>query len=256
MSRTSRVRAVAPGIDRLGDDVVNFYLVHHPDGLLLVDAGLPAHLRQLRAHLATTGRSLSDIRAVLLTHTHPDHTGLAAPVHAAGAEIWTPRADAATLTDGPRSSLRHAKPERSMAPYLLRRPAALATPLHMALRGGFTAAPFPHARAFDGDHTFDTLPGRPRALITPGHTPGSTTYVFPGHDAVFTGDALVTLDGMTGHHGPGTVCRAFTADSATALASLHRLAALPQRLVLPGHGAPSAKGLTTATREARARGIS
>jgi hypothetical protein len=41
MSKTTPVRTVAPGIDRLGDDVVNFYLVHHTDGLILVDAGLP-----------------------------------------------------------------------------------------------------------------------------------------------------------------------------------------------------------------------
>ncbi|MFD3513097.1 hypothetical protein [Streptomyces sp. NPDC058657] len=33
---------------------------------------------------------------------------------------------------------------------------------------------------------------------------------------VCTGDALVTHVGLTGHRGPGTVCRAFTSDSATA----------------------------------------
>lgn len=119
---------VAPGVDRLGDDVVNFYLVEEADGLVLVDAGLPAHLGQLREHLAAAGRSPADIRAVLLTHGHPDHTGLARTLQQAGADIWVHEQDAAILRDGPRSALRHAKPERSMLRYLLRRPAARSPP--------------------------------------------------------------------------------------------------------------------------------
>lgn len=256
MSRTAPVRTVAPDIDRLGDDAVNFYLVHHPDGLVLVDAGLPGHLSQLRRHLDAVGHQLTDIRAVLLTHTHPDHTGLASALHEAGADVRVHRQDAATLTDGPRSAMRHARPERSMASYLLRRPAALGTPLHMAVRGGFTASPFTHARTFDGDAVLDSVPGRPRALALPGHTPGSTAYVFDELGAVFTGDALVTHDGITGHRGPRTVCRAFTNDSATALASLDRLAGLPHRLVLPGHGEPFTRGATAAAGEARRHGVS
>lgn len=254
MRTTTPVRTVAPGIDRLGDDIVNFYLVHHPDGLVLVDAGLPGHLKQLEAHLSSTGHRLSDVTAVLLTHSHPDHTGLAAALHRAGAEILVHQRDAATLTDGPRSSMRHAKPERSMAPYLVRRPAALGTPLHMALRGGFTAPPFRHARPFEGDTVFDSLPGGPTALPVPGHTPGSVAYVFAEAGAVFTGDALVTHDGITGYQGPATVCGAFTGDSTLALASLDRLAGLPQALVLPGHGAPFTHGAAAAAHRALEHG--
>ncbi|NEA38736.1 MBL fold metallo-hydrolase [Streptomyces sp. SID11385] len=252
--RTTAARTVAPGIDRLGDDVVNFYLVRHRDGLVLVDAGLPRHLDHLRAHLSSTGHHLSDISAVLLTHSHPDHTGLVTALHRAGAEIHVHQEDAATLLDGPRSSMRHAKPERSMAPYLLRRPAALGTPLRMALLGGFTAPRFAHARPFGGDTAFDSLPGRPTALSLPGHTPGSVAYAFPEEGAVFTGDALVTHDGITGHRGPATVCRAFTSDSAAALASLDRLAALDHPLTLPGHGEPLTRSAAAAAREAREYG--
>ncbi|MFD7341451.1 MBL fold metallo-hydrolase [Streptomyces violascens] len=79
-----------------------------------VDAGLPGHLGQLQEHLAGSGRSLGDIRTVLLTHGHLGHTGLAGTVQEAGADIWIHEADAAILTDGPRSSMRPAKPERSM----------------------------------------------------------------------------------------------------------------------------------------------
>ena len=68
----------APGVTRLGDPGVNFYLLEAPDGLVLVDGGLPGHLPQLQSHLEGAGRSLGDVRAVLLTHAHPDHTGVVA----------------------------------------------------------------------------------------------------------------------------------------------------------------------------------
>ncbi|WNV87340.1 MBL fold metallo-hydrolase [Umezawaea sp. Da 62-37] len=257
MPSTTPVRQVAPGVHRLGDDVVNFYLVDHPDGLVLVDAGLPGHLGQLRAHLATTGRDLADVRAVLITHAHPDHTGLVTALTEAGVAVRVHSADAPILADGPRGAMRHAKPERSMLPYLLRRSAAVGTPLHMARYGGFTAPPFTGAHGFDGDRTFDELPGRPRVIAVPGHTSGSTAYAFPDLGVVFTGDALVTHDGLTGHRGPGLVCRAFTGDSAAALVSLDRLDSLPDTaLLLPGHGDPFAHGVAAATALARHTGVS
>jgi glyoxylase-like metal-dependent hydrolase (beta-lactamase superfamily II) len=245
---------VVDGVDRLGDDLVNFYLVEHPDGLTLVDSGLPAHLAQLEQHLSRSGRSVRDIRAVLLTHGHPDHTGLAAHLRQAGADIWVHERDAPILADGPRSALRHAKPERSMLPYLLRRPAAIGTLLHLARKGGFTAPPVPDVRTFGSDQRLDTVPGRPQAVVLPGHTPGSTGYLFADRGLLFTGDALVTHDGLTGHTGPTLVCRGFTHDSASARTALDRLAELDASVLLPGHGQPLTDSPRTAAEQARAAG--
>ena len=58
------------------------------DGIALVDPGPEARLPALRAGLAAMGRSLGDVRAVLLTHIHLDHAT------AAGAIVRdVPRAD-------------------------------------------------------------------------------------------------------------------------------------------------------------------
>ncbi|BCY11511.1 MBL fold metallo-hydrolase [Actinoplanes sp. L3-i22] len=244
-----------PPIHRLGDDFVAFYLVDHPDGLVLVDAGLPAHLPRLRDHLSRSGRSLRDIRSVLLTHGHPDHTGLAAALNDAGADVWIHRLDAAILADGPRSALRHAKPERSMLPYLLRRPGAIGAPLHLARKGGFTAKPVRTVRTFDGDQRLDDVPGRPQAISLAGHTPGSAAYHFADLGVLFTGDALVTHDGLTGRTGPTLVCRGFTHDSKAALASLDRLARVPASLLLPGHGESFDGGPLAAADHARRLGV-
>ncbi|MFF1398980.1 MBL fold metallo-hydrolase [Streptomyces sp. NPDC058287] len=254
-TQPDRVQDVAPSVQRLGDEMVNFYLVDHPDGLVLVDAGLPGHLVQLQEHLARSGRSLRDIRAVLLTHGHPDHTGLVGAVQQAGADIWIHEADSAILTDGPRSSMRHAKPERSMLPYLLRRPAAISGPLHLARMGGFTGKPVHGARTFRGDHHLDEVPGRPQAIEMPGHTQGTVAYHFPALGVLFTGDALVTREDMIGHTGPCLVSRSFTHDGAAALASLDRLAELSSTVLLPGHGPVFADGPQAASDQARRVGL-
>ena len=238
----------APTVERLGDDLVNFYLVEHPDGLVLVDAGLPGHLAQI-------GDRLPDVRAVLLTHAHPDHTGLAGAAQRAGADIWIHERDEPVLADGPRSAMRHAKPERSMLPYLLRRPSAIGTPVHLARQGAFTARPVTGARTFGGDRILSDVPGRPEVITLPGHTPGTVAYHFPDLGVLFTGDALVTHDGLTGRVGPSLVCRGFTHDSAAALASLDRLASLPASLLLPGHGEPFPGGSRAAADQARRAGL-
>lgn len=247
-------REVAPGVTRLGDVVVNFYLIDDPGGLVLVDAGLPGHLAQLRGQLAADGHALSDVRAVLLTHAHPDHTGLASRLQAAGADIWVSQQDAAILARGPRSALRLAKPERSMLPYLLRRPAAIATPLHLARQGAFTAPAVPHVRTFGADQRLADVPGSPQAIALPGHTQGSTAYLFADRGLLFTGDALVTYDGLTGYRGPTLVCRGFTHDSAAALSALDRLDALAATVILPGHGQPVTGSPHAAAQQARQAG--
>ena len=255
MSRPAPTQ-VAPGVHRLGDHSINFYLIEGPDGLILIDSGVPAFLEQLRGLLTGLGRSLADIRAVLLTHGHLDHTGLAHTLQEAGAAIWINGPDDAILRDGPRSVNRYAKPERSMLPYLLRKPSAFAGPFQLARAGAFTAPAVQNARVFDADQVLKDVPGAPQAVVLPGHTPGSAAYVLADRGLLFTGDALVTADAFSGRTDPAIMSRCLTHDSRAALSALDRLDELTaDLLLLPGHGAPFAGGVHTATQQARHFGV-
>ncbi len=89
----------------------------------------------------------------------------------------------------------------------------------------------------------------------PGHTPGSVGYLFADRGLLFTGDALVTYDSITGHHGPTIPSRAFTHDSRAALASLTALGTISASLLLPGHGEPFIGTPADAAAQARTAGL-
>ena len=98
------------------------------------------------------------------------------------------------------------------------------------------------------------MPGSPRVILTPGHTPGSAALHVPSLGALFVGDAFATYAVTTGARGPQVA--PFTADAAEAVASLPRLEAVSAELVLPGDGHPWTGGLQEAIRLVRERAAS
>src|SRR4051812_43183390 len=74
---------LGPNLHRLGNDLVACYLVDTPEGITLIDAGLPGHWRDLQRELQALGKSADDIRGLVLTHGDSDHIGFAEPLRRA-----------------------------------------------------------------------------------------------------------------------------------------------------------------------------
>ncbi|KGM12500.1 MBL fold metallo-hydrolase [Cellulomonas bogoriensis] len=222
---------LAPGLHRIGDDVVAAYLVVTDDGVLVVDAGMPGHWRDLNRELATLDLTLADVRGVVLTHGDTDHLGFAERLRRDhGVPVHVHTADAARAQG-------RDKPHTHWDTWRL---APTARFLALAVRKGGLRTTYLRDVVPVGDGDVLDLPGSPRVVALPGHSPGSIAVHVPAVDAVLVGDALTTRHVLTGRTGPQPA--PFTDDPDQALTSLDRLTTLDATWVLPGHGAPSRAG--------------
>src|SRR3954454_827314 len=117
---------IADGVQRLGSELVNFYVVEEDGRFTLVDAGLPKFYDQVPEAVGDLGK----IEAIVLTHAHGDHVGCAErlrtganiPVH-----VHTADEDLARTAKQP-------KRDGSIVPHL-RRPHAYRMLGHMIANG-------------------------------------------------------------------------------------------------------------------------
>ncbi|QDZ13487.1 MBL fold metallo-hydrolase [Humibacter ginsenosidimutans] len=222
---------LAPGLHRVGNDIIAAYLVEGDGGLTLIDAGIAGQYADLLRELKAMGRDAADIRGVVLTHGDTDHIGYAERLRSErGIPVYVHEADAA-----------RARGEVASHPeWGTMRIGATARFMWYALRKGGMRTKYltEVVPVHDGD-VLD-LPGNPRIVSLPGHSAGSVAIVVPSVDAVFVGDALTTRHVLTGRRGPGPA--PFTDDVDAARASHAKLASIDATWVLPGHGTPWNRG--------------
>jgi glyoxylase-like metal-dependent hydrolase (beta-lactamase superfamily II) len=241
-------RDIAPRVHRLGSWFVNWYLVEEGGRLTAVDAGLPGFKGSLEADVASLGFGLGDVEAVILTHSDSDHTGLAGALREAGARVLIHRADEPKLRKpGPKSG--DAKPINILPE--LWRPALWRVMGSMMLAGGARPTRLADAETFRNDDVLD-VPGHPRVIPTPGHTPGHCVFHFEEQGALFLGDAMCALNVVTGRKGPQLMPRAMNESNAEALRSLDAIEPIDAQIMLFGHGEAWRRDVKSAVEQARA----
>src|SRR5947209_7276204 len=206
----------------------------------MIDCGWPRGAPAVAPALAAIGLAVEDLRAVLLTHGHPDHLGAAAllepeaPIHAHADEL---------------ERVRGRRPATRSPTLLLElwRPHAIRFVASSIERGVLS----PHWPT--QPRPLEELGDAPAVVPTPGHTEGHVAYHLPERGVVFTGDALVTLDVLTRARGPRLHPAPFQVDFERAVDTLPAIGSLDAELLLPGHGEPYRGSPAVAVDEALAR---
>ena len=211
------------------------YAIELDSGVALVDAGWPTDdaWDALNAGLIEAGGSMSDVQAVVVTHLHPDHYGLAGRVReASGAWVGLHPADAKLLdsryhdTDGlierMRELLEMSGVPKDKLPDLNMASMEIKSTLNVALPDKLIE-----------DHEMLDLPGWDfRAVWTPGHSPGHICLHSDRHRVLLSGDhVLPRITPNISFHS-----QQFANPLGDYLESLAKVRALHPDEVFPAHG--------------------
>ncbi|MGW1285583.1 MBL fold metallo-hydrolase [Streptomyces sp. NPDC002586] len=211
---------------------VYVYAFELPDGVALVDAGWDTEeaYRVLADGLAVGGFSVRDVKAVLATHVHADHYGLADRVRReSGAWVGLHPADAKAILEeddeaaweGLRCAARELRARVGS-------PDADGEP-RVSMRT-FMQHAVPDRLIEDGERI--GLPGWDlRAVWTPGHTAGHLCYVERRNGLLFSGDHVLPRISPN----VSVTAQQRLNPLADYLGSLRRVAEVEAAEVLPGH---------------------
>jgi len=181
-------KPIAPGVYAISLGIVNTFLIDAGD-LTLIDTGVPGSAPRILAALPGLGRRPSDIRHIVLTHCHADHTGSAQALQTeTGAATYMHPVDAALVREG-----QAARPLRP-APGLIN--AGIFRLMTARQSAPMTIEPV----AIDhevGDREELPIAGGLRVIATPGHSAGHISLLWPQHGGVlFAGDAGGNMFGL------------------------------------------------------------
>lgn len=226
------MKSIIPGVYMFSGLVMGrVYLLEGADGLTVIDAGLGFAAAKILKQLTTKGHSPQDVKRILVTHAHPDHIGgLRALQQATGAMVICAERE---------------KPYIEGSQPVPRAPKADLRGLSRLIYGEATLVAQPvlvNRTLHDGEIMPEVLDGL-QAVMTPGHSPGHTSYWHPEKGILFAGDVMMRLIGLS------LPIAAFTPSMAENKRSIKRVIELQPRIFCFGHGEPLRENTTTILRQ-------
>ena len=209
---------ILPNVHLIPNIVANPYLLIDPDGLTLIDAGLPGSHRKILRYMSDSGYAPEDLKRILITHADFDHIGgLAALKAATGARIFASPVEAQAMAEG--HSSRPLKPRRRVTKLLFDLMTRLFKPASIQVDELLS------------DGQILPILGGLGVVETPGHTPGHISLFLPSSGVLFCGDSIVSGEtGLRGSRGANNW------DQAKSDESVRKQAALGAHILCSGHG--------------------
>jgi glyoxylase-like metal-dependent hydrolase (beta-lactamase superfamily II) len=197
----------------------NSYLIVEPDGLTVIDTGMPFSEKQTLKYIASLGRSAGEIKRILITHADLDHYGcLAALQDASGARTCASQPEAEAMAKGGSSRPVNRNVGRFQS-FVIR------------LMGKYLKPTPIQVDEFLADGEVLPVLGGLQVVETPGHSPGHLSFYGPSVRVLFCGDSMKSNDqGLRASRSRNNW------DQNLADVSVKKQAMLGAQIVCPGHG--------------------
>jgi glyoxylase-like metal-dependent hydrolase (beta-lactamase superfamily II) len=212
-----------------GVGMVSYIVEEASHDLTLIDTCFSADLSKLEEYVHNAGYEISDIKRIIITHVHSDHTQAANEIKkrsGGAAQILSHWAEAAYLNHNPP----YPGPPSEETVLNFFNQLGLKPEDVFKKYGSFDVEPMKVDRQLqDGDMVGKTL----QVIHTPGHTPGHISLYSKQHGIIFGGDfiykSVLGVDGL--FVPPSTV----SIDSTTAAISARRISNLEFDTLLLAH---------------------
>ncbi|MGC9037173.1 MAG: MBL fold metallo-hydrolase [Candidatus Micrarchaeia archaeon] len=203
---------IVDGIFKAEGVVANSYIVMGKDPAI-IDCGMPHSAKKIMKAAEEAGLSPKDVKLILLTHAHLDHTGSAKEIKdITNAKLAIHELDAAYLTGEKKFAL--PKGIQGIMLRIIRPFIFTKTKPDLLLKGGEKIGEF-------------------KVVHIPGHTEGSCAYLHERTKSLFVGDSISTEKGVL-----ALPPERYNLNTALIKRSLQKLRALDFDNLFPGHGGP------------------